>query len=305
MNEPILVILAAGMGSRYGKLKQLDNIGVCGETIMEFSMFDAYEAGFRRIVFIIKREFEEEFRQKIGDKVADLFEITYAFQDLNDLPEGFAVPEGRQKPWGTSHALYSARDYLNSPFAVINADDYYGKSAFKLVYDFLKEARSDSTYCMIGYKLKNTTTKYGSVNRGVCNIDNKGHLIRIDESTGIEEADKGWFIRDENGNHIKDFTGEETVSMNMFGFYPSIIDEIKSGFPSFLEKGLKENPLKCEYFIPNIVTDMITEKKINVEIIESQDKWYGVTYKADKPHIVDALTKLTKDGGYPTPLWKA
>ena len=304
MKEPILVILAAGMGSRYGKLKQMDGVGVCDETIMDFSMYDAKKAGFKRIVFIIKKDFEEEFKEKIGNKAAENFEVAYAFQDINDIPGSYDIPDERKKPWGTSHALYAARNVIDAPFAVINSDDYYGKEAYKLLYDFLTdENHTETNYCLIGYILKNTTTKHGTVNRGICSLDAGGNLVRIDETIDIADKDGKYYTVVENESEKQDFTGDEIVSMNMWGFYPSVIKEIENELPSRLDAIFASNPVKGEYYIPEVVTAMIEAGKADVEIITSPDKWYGVTYQDDKPKIVAALKELTDGGAYPAPLW--
>ena len=304
MKEPILVILAAGMGSRYGKLKQMDGVGVCDETIMDFSMYDAKKAGFKRIVFIIKKDFEEEFKEKIGNKAAENFEVAYAFQDINDIPGSYDIPDERKKPWGTSHALYAARNVIDAPFAVINSDDYYGKEAYKLLYDFLTdENHTETNYCLIGYILKNTTTKHGTVNRGICSLDADGNLVRIDETIDIADKDGKYYTVVENESEKQDFTGDEIVSMNMWGFYPSVIKEIENELPSRLDAIFASNPVKGEYYIPEVVTAMIEAGKADVEIITSPDKWYGVTYQDDKPKIVAALKELTDGGAYPAPLW--
>ena len=304
MKEPILVILAAGMGSRYGKLKQMDGVGVCDETIMDFSMYDAKKAGFKRIVFIIKKDFEAEFKEKIGNKAAENFEVSYAFQDINDIPGSYDIPDERKKPWGTSHALYAARNVIDAPFAVINSDDYYGKEAYKLLYNFLTdENHTETNYCLIGYILKNTTTKHGTVNRGICSLDAGGNLVRIDETIDIADKDGKYYTVVENESEKQDFTGDEIVSMNMWGFYPSVIKEIENELPSRLDAIFASNPVKGEYYIPEVVTAMIEAGKADVEIITSPDKWYGVTYQDDKPKIVAALKELTDGGAYPAPLW--
>ncbi len=304
MSEPVLVVMAAGMGSRYGGLKQMDPMGTNGELIIDFSLYDAYRAGFRKAVFIIKKEMEGDFREIMKDRAARKMEISYAFQELTDLPEGFEIPADRVKPWGTGHAVLSARELVDAPFAVINADDYYGVSGFASIYDFLKNAEDDERYryCMVGYQVENTLTEHGSVARGVCTADRNGDLTDIVERTKIF-WDKGDIVFTEDDRTFTKIEKGTPVSMNLWGFTLSFMKELAAGFPAFLETTLKENPLKGEYFLPFVVDRLIREGKATVRVLTSADRWYGVTYKEDKEQVVEALRKMKEDGRYPQSLW--
>lgn len=306
MDKPVLVIMAAGMGSRYGGLKQIDPIDEEGHIIMDFSLFDAKRAGFEKVVFIIKKENEADFRAVVGDRMAKYMDVSYAFQDLANLPDGYEVPEGRVKPWGTAHAVLSCIDQIDGPFAVINADDYYGVEAFKLIYDYLESHPDDDKYryTMVGYHLGNTVTDNGHVARGVCTIDENNQLLNVVERTKIEKRDGGIAFTEDDGKSWTSLPAQTIVSMNMWGFTKSILSEIRDGFPAFLDQGLKENPMKCEYFLPSIVSDLLEEEKAAVSVLESKDKWYGVTYKEDKPVVVAAVKKMKEDGIYPKHLWE-
>ena len=301
MKKPVLVIMAAGMGSRYGGLKQIDPVDKEGHIIMDFSIYDAVQAGFRKVVFIIKKENEADFRSAIGDRLSNQLEVSYVFQDLHNIPEGYEVPEGRVKPWGTAHAVYSCKDMIDGPFAVINADDYYGREAFQLIYDYLNSHEDDDKfrYTMVGYKLCNTVTENGYVSRGVCEMNEAGELIGIRERTRIEHHENGIAFTEDDGATWTHLDDDTTVSMNMWGFSKSILDEIEKGFPAFLEKGLKENPMKCEYYLPGVVSDLLGENRATVAVLKSADKWYGVTYKEDKPVVMEAIRKMEEEGLYP------
>lgn len=306
MNEPILVIMAAGMGSRYGGLKQIDPIDNEGHIIIDFSLYDAYRAGFSRAVFIIKPEMEQDFREVIGNRIEKIMEISYAFQRLDALPEGYAFPDGRIKPWGTGHAVLSCDGLIDAPFAVINSDDYYGKEAFKLIYDFLSTVKDNEKYqySMVGYKLGNTLTDFGSVARGVCEVNRDNMLLSVTEHTRIEKhGDKAEFTED-GGESWTELPMEQTVSMNLWGFTPKMIEELKIRFPEFLESGLKTNPIKCEYFLPSVVSKLINKDKAEVKVLRSADKWYGVTYKEDKETVVAAIAAMKAKGDYPEKLWE-
>lgn len=305
MKKPVLVIMAAGMGSRYGGLKQIDPIDEQGHIIMDFSIFDAKRAGFEKVVFIIKKQDEADFREAVGNRMEEIMDVAYVYQDMNNIPEGFAVPDGRTKPWGTAHAVLSAIDVVDGPFAVINADDYYGKEAFQQIYDYLASHEDDDKfrYTMVGYKLENTVTENGHVARGVCTMNEAGDLVKIEERTRIEKRDGGIAFTEDDGATWTQVPGDTIVSMNMWGFTRSILDEIKAGFPAFLSKGLKENPMKCEYFLPTVVSDLLGEGRAAVAVLTSSDKWYGVTYKEDKPVVVAAIRKLKEEGLYPERLW--
>ncbi len=306
MKKPVLVIMAAGMGSRYGGLKQIDPVDAQGHIIIDFSIYDAKKAGFEKVVFIIKRENEADFRQAIGDRVAEHMEVAYAFQELTNIPEGFEVPEGREKPWGTAHAVLSCMPEVEGPFAVINADDYYGQDAFKLIYDYLAAHEDDDKYryTMVGYKLGNTVTDNGHVSRGVCTMNENGELVSVHERTRIEKRNGGIAYTEDDGATWVDVEADTIVSMNMWGFTNSILKEIYAGFAAFLEKGLKENPMKCEYYLPTVVSNLVEKDEATVAVLKSADKWYGVTYKEDKPVVVAAIQGLKDKGLYPEHLWK-
>lgn len=306
MKKPVLVVMAAGMGSRYGGLKQIDPVDKEGHIIMDFSIYDAVRAGFKKVVFIIKKENEADFKAAIGDRISKIIEVAYVFQDLNNLPEGYSVPEGRVKPWGTGHAILSCLDEVDGPFAVINADDYYGSHAFQMAYDFLSQNEDGDTYSymMVGYKLENTLTDNGHVARGVCVTDEEGHLVKINERTHIEKREGGAAYTEDYGKTWVEIPEGSTVSMNMWGFSASILKELKDRFAKFLDGNLEGNPLKCEYFLPFVVDELLTEKKATVKVLKSMDKWYGVTYKEDKPVVVAAIQKLKDEGLYPQKLWE-
>ena len=305
MKKPVLVIMAAGMGSRYGGLKQIDPVDEQGHIIMDFSIFDAKRAGFEKVVFIIKKENEADFKEAVGNRMAEQMEVAYVYQDLHNIPEGFEVPEGRVKPWGTAHAVLSAIDEIDGPFAVINADDYYGRDAFQVIYDYLATHEDDDKYryTMVGYKLENTVTDNGHVARGVCDTNEAGELVRITERTRIEKRNGGIAYSEDDGASWTELPGDTLVSMNMWGFTRSILDEIKAGFPAFLEKGLVSNPMKCEYFLPAVVSTLLEEGRATVAVLASADKWYGVTYREDKPVVVQAIKKMKAEGRYPEKLW--
>lgn len=293
------------MGSRYGGLKQIDPVDEQGHIIMDFSIFDAKRAGFEKVVFIIKKENEADFKEAVGNRMAEQMEVAYVYQDLHNIPEGFEVPEGRVKPWGTAHAVLSAIDEIDGPFAVINADDYYGRDAFQVIYDYLATHEDDDKYryTMVGYKLENTVTDNGHVARGVCDTNEAGELVRITERTRIEKRNGGIAYSEDDGASWTELPGDTLVSMNMWGFTRSILDEIKAGFPAFLEKGLASNPMKCEYFLPAVVSTLLEEGRATVAVLASADKWYGVTYKEDKPVVVQAIKKMKAEGRYPEKLW--
>ena len=307
MEKPILVVMAAGMGSRYGGLKQIDPVGCEGEAILDYSLFDAHEAGFETAVIIIKEAIQKDFMETVGARLKKApMEIRYAYQELTKLPEGYSVPEGRTKPWGTCHAVVCAREAIgNAPFAVINADDYYGKAAFKEIYDYLSAHGDDEKYryCMVGYELGKTVTDNGSVARGVCQTNAEGYLESVVERTKIEKQEGGIRFTEDDGKTWTPLGDKTTVSMNMWGFTPSFAAESEARFPAFLDKALKENPMKGEYFLPSTVSALLAENKATVKMLYSPDKWYGVTYHEDRAQVVSALRTMTKDGWYPAPLW--
>lgn len=306
MKKPVLVIMAAGMGSRYGGLKQIDPVDKEGHIIMDFSIYDAKRAGFEKVVFIIKRENEKDFKEAVGHRMEQVMDVAYVFQDIDKIPEGFRVPEGRVKPWGTAHAVLCAMDEVDGPFAVINADDYYGRHAFQVIYDYLMTHEDDEKYryTMVGYRLKNTVTDNGHVSRGVCELDPEKHLVAINERTRIEKRDGGIAYSEDDGETWISLDPDTLVSMNMWGFTQSMMEEIRRGFPGFLEKGLSENPMKCEYYLPSVVSGLLAEDRASVTVLESEDKWYGVTYKEDKPVVVEAIQSLKDAGIYPQDLWE-
>lgn len=305
MKEPVLVIMAAGMGSRYGGLKQIDPVDEQGHIIIDFSIYDAIQAGFKKIIFIIKRENEIAFKESIGERISKHIQVEYVYQDINNLPEGFRVPEGRIKPWGTGHAVLSCLGSIDGTFAVINADDYYGKHAFSFIYDYLIKAKDDDKYryAMVGYILSNTLTEYGHVARGVCETSSDNSLLGILERTHIEKKDNKAAFTEDDGNTWEEISMNSTVSMNMWGFTPSILEELNIRFRAFLEENIKTNPLKSEYFLPNVVGDLIKEDKTSVKVLKTPDKWYGVTYKEDKEEVVKAIARFKTKGIYPTHLW--
>ena len=303
MNKPVLVVLAAGMGSRYGGLKQIDALGGNGEAILDYSIFDAYQAGFRTAVILIKEAIREDFMATVGKRLASSpMEIRYAYQELNKLPAGYSVPEGRVKPFGTGHAIICAGEEVgNAPFVVINADDFYGRVAFQKMYEFLSAATDPFGYCMVGYELGKTVTDNGSVARGVCCTDAQGNLTTITERTRIEKYPGGIHFT-EDGETWTDLPADTTVSMNFMGFMPSFLEEATELFPKALDEILATNPMKGEYFLPAIVQQMLSEGRATMKVLTSPDKWYGVTYAADKPVVVAALKKMTEDGIYPEKL---
>ena len=304
--EPILVIMAAGMGSRFGGLKQIEPISDKGEIILDFSLYDAFMAGFKKAIFVIKRENEEDFRKLIDNGAAKYMKVDYAFQQLNDLPDGYSVPEGREKPWGTAHAVMAARHLADGPIAVINADDYYGPGAFQTIYDFLEGACDGEkySYCMVGYDIENTLTENGFVSRGVCKTSEQGFLTEITERTKIQWKDGEIVYTEDDGKTWKTLPKGTTVSMNFWGFTSSMMKEMEAGFPAALDKILAENPLKGEYFLPGVVDRLLREGKAEVKVLKSRDRWYGVTYKEDKESVVSALQSMKDKGEYPDKLWK-
>ncbi|MBR2311550.1 MAG: NTP transferase domain-containing protein [Oscillospiraceae bacterium] len=301
--KPVLVVMAAGMGSRYGGLKQIDPVGSQGEAILDFSIYDAHQAGFDTVVIIIKEAIKKDFMDTVGARLKKApVEIRYAYQELDKLPAGYEVPAERTKPWGTSHAVLCATEAIDgAPFAVINADDYYGKEAFQVIYNYLSTCTDPYGYCMVGYQLGKTVTENGSVARGICEINAEGYLDVVTERTKIEQYEGG--IRYEDGDKWVDVAPETIVSMNMWGFQPSFLQEINDRFSAYLDEYLPKNPLKCEYFLPLPISQLISEQKATVKVLSSADRWYGVTYAADKPVVVAALKAMTEEGKYPDGLW--
>jgi hypothetical protein len=302
MSQLTLLVLAAGMGSRYGGLKQLDPMGPSGETLLDYSVFDALRGGFNRVVFLIRRDIEAEFREKIGSRYEGRIAVDYVFQQLELLPEGFVVPEGRQKPWGTAHAIWCARHALSGPFAAINADDFYGAASYARLAEFLAAGPSDATrFAMAGYRLDRTLSENGSVARGVCEVDANGRLRHIVECTGIERGPEGIFQKEADGS-IRRFTGTESVSMNFWGLTPAVFPLLERQLIEFLRE--KSGDPKAECYIPMAIGEMVTRGEASVDVLPTDATWFGVTYREDKPTVMQSLAALHAEGAYPTPLWK-
>jgi hypothetical protein len=303
--KPTLVLMAAGLGSRYGGLKQIDPVGPSGEIIIDYSIYDALKVGFGKVVFIITKQNEEAFRERIGYRIEKLVDTEYVFQRVDDVPAGFEVPSDRKKPWGTGHAVMSCHNAVNTPFAVINADDFYGQASFKLLYDFLSEVDCQSDtykYCMVGFQLENTLTEHGHVARGVCKVDANGYLQGINERTKIQKFEASAKYTEDGENWV-DIPEGSTVSMNTWGFSPSIFKELDARFSPFLDFS-KDNILKAEYFLPTVVDNLILEGKACVKVLPSRERWYGVTYQEDKPIVKQAISELILKGIYPEKLWE-
>jgi dTDP-glucose pyrophosphorylase len=305
MNKPVLVIMAAGMGSRYGGLKQIEPVGDKGEIIVDFSLYDAWIAGFDKAIFIIKEEMEADVRALIDAGAGKYIKVDYAFQRLDDLPRGYSVPEGRVKPWGTCHAVMAVRDMINGPMTVINADDYYGPHAFRLLFDYLSSAKNNDKahYAMAGYVLKNTITEYGHVARGVCCVNDDGFLTSVDERTKIMRRGDKIVYTEDNETWIS-IPGDATVSMNFWGFTEGFTDILVKDFPAFLDEALKTNPLKAEYLLPSKVDELIKSGAASVKCMETDNRWYGVTYREDTTAVISALQALKDKGVYPDRLWR-
>ena len=303
MKKPVLVILAAGMGSRYGGLKQIDAVGSNGEPIIDFSIYDAHEAGFDKVVLIIRKEHEEAFRKNLTDKVSKHMEVEFAYQDLADVPAGITVPEGREKPWGTTHALLACR-HLDAPFAIINADDYYGKDAFRVIYNFLSNEVKDGEYGMVGYVLENTLTDHGTVSSAICERDEHGFLQKIVECPKIAKDGDHAKLTEDDGKTWKPIEKGAVVSMNFWGFTPKIFAQCEPIFEEFIRKGIVENPMKCEHVIPTAIGTLLERKACTVKVLTSNDRWFGVTYKEDKPYVMQCLKEYKDQGLYPFDLWK-
>jgi len=304
MANPTLVVMAAGIGNRYGGLKQIDPVGPNGEIIIDYSIYDALNAGFGRVVFVITEDIEEAFREKVGRTIEKRCETTYVFQKIEDVPGGFEVPPGRQKPWGTGHATLSCRNVVHSPFAVINADDFYGRSSYQTLGDYLRSAQDRDgmyDYCMVGYVLKNTLTEHGHVARGVCTVSQDGYLAEIHERRRIERFGEIAKYTEDGENWIEIPKGS-VVSMNMWGFTPSLFSELEARFPQFLQKN-SDSIQKAEYFLPDVVGDLLKEKRATVKVLATNERWFGVTYQQDKPRVKRAIRDLIRRGVYPEKLW--
>lgn len=305
MSKTTLIIMAAGMGSRYGGLKQIDPIGPGGEIIIDYSVYDAVRAGFDKVIFVIKDEIEKDFKKIIGNKFDGVIDVDFAFQDINNLPEGFSVPEGRVKPWGTGHAVISCKGMIDGPFAVINADDYYGRETFELILNELNREKTENGrygFCMAGFRIENTLTENGTVARGVCQTNSEGYLTDIVERTKIAKRE-GKIMFTEDGEEWTEIPEGTTVSMNCWGFTPAMMDELENRFAACLERN-KDNMLKCEYFLPFVVDELLKENKAEVRVLSTKEKWYGVTYKEDKPTVVNAIREKIEKGEYPQCLWE-
>lgn len=304
MKKPILVIMAAGMGSRFGGNKQVTPVDDAGHAILDFSVFDAVRAGFGKVVFIIKRSFADSFRSAFGERIARSVEVAYAYQELDMLPEGYSVPVGREKPWGTAHAVLCAKDVIDAPFCVINADDFYGAGAFKTAYDFLTGKHADNEHAMVGYRVENTLTENGSVSRGVCETSADGMLTGIIERTHIVRAEGGAAFSEDGGATFNFVPAGTIVSMNMWCFGQSMLNEIGSRFAGFLKASLPVNPMKCEYYLPQVPNMCIEEGTASVHVLATDEKWYGMTYREDLPKVRAAVDELKRAGVYPEKLWR-
>lgn len=307
MKTTSLVIMAAGIGSRFGGgIKQLEPVGPNGEIIMDYSIHDALEAGFNKVIFIIRKDLEKDFKEIIGNRIEKIAPVEYAFQEIDDLPEGFSVPEGRKKPWGTGQAILAARNLIKEPFLVINADDYYGKEGFKKIHDYMVNGmeKKDGVYdmCMAGFILSNTLSENGGVTRGVATVDENGYLAKVTETYNIYQDAEGMHASDNEGNPVS-VKADQHVSMNMFGLPAGFVKELEKGFPEFLS-GIREGDIKAEYLLPAMIDQAIRNKKATVRVLETRDKWFGVTYKEDKPSVVAAIRRLIDAGVYPEKLFQ-
>lgn len=299
--KPTLLILAAGMGSRFGGLKQVEPIGPSGEAIIDYSIYDAISAGFGKVVFVIRESFADAFKDKFDSLLKGKIDVEYVYQELNMLPEGFTLPEGREKPWGTAHAILVAKDVINEPFCALNADDFYGKAAYEIMAKFLTSSEKTTEYSMVGYHLNKTLSEFGSVSRGICDVDENKNLNKIVETiTIIKKGDKIISVEEDKSKTL--LTGEETVSMNMWGFKPSVFGTIEAKFSDFLKAEMHKQ--KSEMYIPSVVFEMINEQKATVKVLEADSPWFGVTYKEDKPFVVEKINRLIEKGEYPENLWK-
>ena len=303
MKNPVLVIMAAGMGSRFGGPKQITPVDDKGHIIIDFSLYDAYRAGFRDVAFIIKREMEADFRERIGSRMEKYFNISYIYQELDRLPEGYTVPEERSKPWGTGHAVACCKGQVEGPFAVINADDFYGRTAFSAIYDFLAANPAKGSYAMVGYRVRNTVTEHGSVARGVCETEN-GMLKGITERTHIVKQGTDAAFSEDGGETFTFIPGDTMVSMNMWGFANGLLDELWDRFPAFLDKNLPVNPAKCEYFLPFVVNEQLEDGTASVQVLPCEETWYGVTYREDLESVQNAIAKMKEEKIYEEVLWK-
>ena len=298
--KPTLIIMAAGMGSRFGGPKQIIPVDDEGQIIIDYSLYDAYRAGFRKIIFIIKQEMEADFRARIGNRIAPFFDVRYVYQTLDKLPDGYCVPAGRTKPWGTAHAVACARDEISEPFAVVNADDYYGQSAFAEIYRFLAEDLGDNAHAMVGYQLRNTVTEHGQVARGICHIRD-GYLTDVVERVHIEKRGEDAAYT-EDGETFIPLSGDSPVSMNFWGFGQQMLHELVARFPTWYAENVTRNPLKCEYFLPSVANALIEEGKAAVRVLPCHEIWHGITYQEDLPDVIAYIASLRERGIYPETL---
>ena len=307
MEKPALVILAAGIGSRYGGLKQIDPVGANGELIIDYSIYDAIKAGFEKIVFVITRAILDDFMDVMGNRIEGYVKTEYAYQELNGLPSGYSPPEGRTKPWGTAQALLCVKPVINGPFAVINADDFYGAGAYKTIYEWLSAPEAGDGkmhFAMVGYRIENTVSENGSVARGICEADGNGYLSSIVERTFVEKSGSGARFSEDKGHTWNDIPGGTLVSMNFWGLRDGFFEAAERHFPRFLDENLPGNPLKCEYLLPSEIGAQLREGICDVKVLESPDTWYGITYRGDRPGVMKAIAELHRKGTYPTPLWQ-
>ena len=304
--KPILVILAAGAGSRYGGLKQIDPVGENGELIIDYSIYDAIKAGFKKVIFVIKKAMRDDFVEIIGNRISEHIEIDYAFQELDDLPKGHALPDGRVKPWGTAQALLAAKRLARGSFASINSDDFYGASAYRTIYDWLSRPRANdgkNHFAMVGYRIENTVSDYGSVARGICEADAGGYLTNIVERTHIEKSGVGAKFSEDKGETWNEIPAGTLVSMNFWGLHEGFFEAAERNFPLFLDKNLPNDPMKCEYLLPSEIDTQLAAGFCDVSVLESPDKWHGMTYREDRPGLIKAIEALHAAGVYPKPLW--
>ena len=305
MKSPVLLIMAAGIGSRYGGLKQMDPIGPSGEIVIDYAIYDALRSGFGKVVFIIRKDIEEVFREKVGRNVEKRVDTAYVFQDISNVPSGFKVPDERKKPWGTGHAVLSCQGLVDTPFAVINADDFYGASAFQALAGYLRQAQDRAgvyDYSMVAYQLRNTLSEHGSVARGVCRVSADGYLAGINERTRIEKRGED-ICYSEDGAHWVSLPADSPVSMNMWGFTPGFFNELDARFPLFLDRSAA-NLIKAEFFLPSVVNELLDEGRARVRVLPTAEKWFGVTYPDDRPVVQAAIRALVQDGFYPANLWE-
>lgn len=303
MKEPILVVMAAGIGSRFGGLKQMTPFGLHGESLIDYSLYDALEVGFKRVIFIVNKRIHEDFRERVGKHVEGSMEVRYVMQELDMLPEGFTVPEGRSKPWGTAHAILCCRDLIDAPFCAINGDDLYGRDALRQLYDYLKAGSQPGAYAMVGFQLQNTLSENGYVSRGRCQVNDKGYLDSIVELTHVISTMDGPLYTLDGENYRK-LAPDTAVSMNIWGLTPDFMEELERAFPPFYEQAMKTNPLKAEIYLPNVIGDMLKAGRASVKVLSSKDKWYGVTNASDRPAVEAGLRQLTQAGVYPEGLWQ-